>query len=157
MNIEGDSSALTPLKEPLHLEENKSTTKKYMRIPDRIINLKAVNKIKINRGRMVSWLFEVFSIYQLGWECFWLCAELLEDLVISYDYVNLNNLHLVGITCIFMCKCDWCATADSAPHACDQVSDTSRTYVWQVPVSSVTIKLFGQLMFVIKLLLASVL
>lgn len=102
MIIEETSPILTPLKEPLHLEENKSTTKKYMRIPDRIINLKAINKIKINRGRMINWLFEVFSIYQLGWECFWLCAELLEDLIISYDYVNLENLHIVGITCIFI-------------------------------------------------------
>jgi hypothetical protein len=53
----GDNPMLTPSKEPIHCEENKSTVRKYMRIPDRLISLEALSKIKINRGRIIDWFF----------------------------------------------------------------------------------------------------
>lgn len=38
----------------------------------------------------------------MDWSCFWLTIELIDSLIVQFEYIELNNIHLVGIVCCFI-------------------------------------------------------
>jgi hypothetical protein len=69
---------------------------------DRLLRKQEFHLLKNNRARLIDWYLEVFGTYNLGWDCFWLTVELVDSLIADFDYVNLGNIHLVGIVCCFI-------------------------------------------------------
>lgn len=60
------------------------------------------DSIRINRGRIFNWFFDVFGYFHLRWETFWCAVEIFDFLAYTVDCVRPQNVHLKGLTCIFM-------------------------------------------------------
>ena len=75
----------------------------YIPIKDRILRKEEFRHVRNNRARLIDWYLEIFATYGMDWDCFWLTIELVDSLIADFNYVDLSNIHLVGIVCCFIC------------------------------------------------------
>ena len=69
---------------------------------DRPLRVEETRQYRRNRIRMTDWLCEVFTVFELGWEAYWMCLELFDSLMGDHHLVSMDNFHLTGVTCLFI-------------------------------------------------------
>lgn len=65
--------SLTPLKRS-RFPKTQSTPKRSIFVPssDRFLRLEGLEQLRVNRARLMDWFMEIFAVFGVGWEGFWL-------------------------------------------------------------------------------------
>lgn len=67
-----------------------------------MVRFKKMEHVKLNRARMMNWLIEVCYSYRQSWQTFWAAISILDMLIIEKGKVKVENIHLYGVTALFM-------------------------------------------------------
>ena len=86
----------------LDIESTPRRCEPYVLLKDRPLRKDEFQYIKVNRSKLIDWYLEICATYELGWECFWITVELVDTLIVEFDYLHLGNIHLAGIACVFI-------------------------------------------------------
>jgi cyclin A len=69
---------------------------------DSMVRFKKMEHVRLNRGRIFDWFVEICATYNQGWQTLWGAMGILDRMIIEKGKVKSSNIHLYGVTSIFM-------------------------------------------------------
>ncbi len=74
----------------------------YIPLKDSFLDFKKIEHVRINRGRLIDWFFEVCRVYNQSWKTFWIAISILDTMIIERGKIKIENIHLYGSTALFV-------------------------------------------------------